>query len=453
MWLHYVFYLLFIVSFCACSRVSPPNDNEVASIIDDRIHKETGWSRHLTGPIEEGVSYLLGQELTIESAVQIALLKNPEVQAVYEEIGIAHADLIEAGLFRNPIFDGYVRAPNKSNLVVNWQFSITQTFLDIFLVPLKKKVAAAELQQTQMRVANAILNLAFDVQRGFYQYVAAEQKNSLLGLLVEATEVASRLAILQKKQGNINDLEQQARMNEFLQAKIRYTESKAELVALRQQMNKLLGLTGEASWCIPRSLPDLPPDEMTTENLESIALEKRLDLDAIRWEMKGLSRLLQTKHWWAFADGVLGASSEQEAENFIETGATWTIPLPFFNYGQADRARIYAMYHQMQNRLKALEISILADVRSANEQLRIYRELIQEYRNQLLPLQESILTSSQHFYNYMALGVYKLIEAKKQQIEMEIRYTTTLLHYWNTHVNLNRALGGNLEWARGKSCN
>lgn len=445
--LQYVLYFLSIVCFCGCSRISSPNDSEVASIIDERIHKETSWYRHPTESIEEAISYLLGQELTVEGAVQIALLHNPEVQAVFEEIGIAHADLIEAGLFRNPIFEGYVRVPNKSDLVVNWQFSIAQTFLDIFLVPLKKKVAEVELQQTQMRVANAILNLAFDVQTGFYQYVSALQKNALLSLLLDATEVSSRLAILQKKQGNINDLEQQARMNEFLQAKIQYTESKTDLAVLRAQMNKLLGLTPDTSWRIPEALPDLPEHDMSADNLESIALEKRLDLNAIRWEIKGLTRILKTKQWWAFADGVLGISSEQEAENFIETGPAWTIPLPFFNYGQADRARINSIYHQMQSRLKALEISVLSDVRSANDQLRIYRELLEEYRNQLLPLQECILTTSQHFYNYMALGVYKLIEAKKRAIEIEIQYTKALLQYWKTRVDLDRALGGNLEWA------
>jgi outer membrane protein, heavy metal efflux system len=442
---------LSVLFFCGCSRILPPDDCSVTSIIGERIQKHSNWSQ--CQPTQEAIDYLLGQELTVDSAVQIALLNNPKVQAIFYEIGIAHADLIEAGLFRNPIFDGYVRFPDQSGLVLNTQFGIAQTFLDIFLVPLKKKVAAAELEQTKLRVANALLNLAFDVQDTFYLYVASQQKLSLLEILVEATDIAHRLATLQKKQGNINDLELQVRTNEYLQTKIQYTESKAEWVAVREQMNRLMGLGTDNCWSISQNLPELPVCEIPCECLESIALAKRLDIEVARWEMERLCRFWKTKRWWAFADGTLGVSTEREAENFLETGPAFSIPLPFFNYGQADKARIYALYSQSCNQLKALEISVLTEVRSARGQLAIYRELIEEYQSQLLPLQESIVTTSQHFYNFMALGVYKLIGAKKQAIKMEINYTMALLHYWKMSVTLDRALGGNLWWATKEAVN
>jgi outer membrane protein, heavy metal efflux system len=442
--------MLFLVG---CSRISPPDDCCVTALIDERIQKHTAWDRCQCGQTQAAVCYLLGQELSVDSAVQIALLNNPEVQAVFDEIGIAHADLIEAGLFRNPIFDGYVRFPDQAGLVLNTQFGIAQTFLDIFLVPLKKKVAAAELQKTKLLVADTILNLAFDVQETFYLYAALQQKLSLMEILVEATDVANRLAILQQQQGNINDLELQARANEYLQAKIQYTENKAAWVDAREQMNRLMGLGIDSCWSVPQGLPGLPACEIPCEYLETIALTKRLDIGVARWEMERIFRLWKTKRWWAFADGMIGVSTEQEAENFLETGPTFSIPLPLFNYGQGDRARIYTLYSQSCHRLKALEIAVLSDVRSARGQLAIYRELIDEYQRQLLPLQESIISTSQHFYNFMALGVYKLIGAKKQEIEMEINYTMALLHYWQISVNLDRALGGNLCWATKEAGN
>jgi len=436
-----------LLALYGCSRIPPPDDCCVTSIISDRVQKQSNWTWCQCQPTQKAICYLLGQELSVDSAVQIALLNNPEVQAIFDEIGIAHADLIEAGLFRNPVFDGYVRFPDHSGLVLNNQFGIALTFLDIFLVPLKKKVAAAELEQTKLRVADAILNLAFDVQETFYLYVALQQKLSLMAILVEATDVTHRLAILQKKQGNINDLELQARTNEYLQTKIQYAESKAALVDVKEQMNRLMGFGIDTCWSVSQGLPALPECEIPCECLESIALAKRLDIGVARWEMERLFRFWKTKRWWAFADGTLGVSTEQEAENFLETGPTFSIPLPCFNYGQADRARIYALYSQSCNRLKALEISVLTKVRSARGQLAVYRELIEEYQRQLLSLQESIVTTSQHFYNFMALGVYKLIGAKKQEIEMEINYVMALLHYWKTSVQVDRAMGGNLRWA------
>ncbi|MFC2049374.1 TolC family protein [Chlamydiota bacterium] len=435
-----------MLALCGCSRVPPADDNCVTSFIDARIQKQAHWERHTCKATKEAICYLLGQELTVDSAVQIALLNNPEVQVIFDEIGIAHADLIEAGLFRNPIFDGYVRFPDKA-LALNTQFSIAQNFLDIFLVPLRKKVAAAELEQTKLRVADAILNLSFDVQETFYRYVATKEKLILLEVLVDATDVANRLAILQKKQGNINDLELQVRMNDYLQAKIDYTNNTAELIALREEMNRLLGLSTNACWCMTQNLPDIPKNDLPSDCLEAIALSKRLDIGAAKWEMERFFRMWRTKRWWAYADGTLGASTEQEAEGFQETGPTFFLPIPFFNYGQADRARIYALYDQSLNRLKALEIAVLSEVRSARDRLSIHRQLILDYQQQLLPLQESILSTSQRFYNYMALSVYKLIGSKKQEVEMQIKYRKALLDYWMTRVDLDRSLGGNLYWA------
>ncbi len=442
-------FLLLIVVACGCGRALPPGDRCVTSILNERLGKTVYWNRgNCNAPsVCQAISYLLGQELTVDSAVQIALLNNPEIQAIFDEIGIAHADLIEAGLFRNPLFEGYVRFPNQP-LSINTQFSIAQTFLDIFLVPLRKKIAAAEYERIKLGVANEILELAFAVQKIFYRYVAVQKKVALLRLLADATDVANQLAILQRQRGNINDLEQQVHTNEYLEAKAEYTRGQIELVRLREDVNRLLGLSSfEICWCITEDLPNLPQEELPGDCLERIALSQRLDVVAARWELERLNRVWRTKQWWAYADGRLGASSEKDAEGFRVTGPAFSLPIPFFNYGQADRARVRALYAQNFNRLRTLEIAVLSEVRSARDRLIIQRQLVLEYRNQLLPLQELIVSTSQHFYNYMALGVYRLINSKKQEIRMGINYNMALLDYWITRVEVDRSLGGGLHYA------
>ena len=42
--------------------------------------------------------------LTSEEAVAIALWNSPSFQATLADLGIARADLVEAGLLRNPVF-------------------------------------------------------------------------------------------------------------------------------------------------------------------------------------------------------------------------------------------------------------------------------------------------------------------------------------------------------------
>jgi cobalt-zinc-cadmium efflux system outer membrane protein len=433
-----------------CTRAPHADDCRVASIINNKIDKEVHWNQ---GCCEDeqvycAVQRLLQQELVVDSVVQIALLNNPEIQSIFEEIGIAQADLVEAGLFQNPVFDAYIRFPDHHSLQLNTAFSVTQSFLDIFLIPLRKKVATVELEQAYLRVANAILKLGFDVQETFYNLQAEQIKQNFLASLIQATEAANQLAVAQKQQGNINDLELQSRMNEYLESNVALAKSQVELIRLRERMNKLLGFSSsELCWRIMDDLPELPEWEIPAECLESVALTQRLDLKIARWEVEKIARMLGLKQWWAYTNFAAGISTEHEAEGFQETGPAFAGAIPIFNYGQADRARLYSMYRQSQERQKALEIEILSEVRSTRDQLFVNRNLVLTYQKELLPLQKQIVSLSQRFYNTMALSVYKLLDAKKQELQMQINYKLNLRNYWISQVELDRALGGSLYLA------
>lgn len=433
-----------------CTRVPQTDDRRVASIVENKIDKEVRWNQECNADeqVHCAVQGLFQQPLTIDSAVQIALLNNPEIQAIFEEIGIAQADLVEAGLFQNPVFDAYIRFPDHHSLQLNTALSVTQSFLDIFLIPLRKKIAAVELEQSYLQVAHAVLKLSFDVQETFYNLQTEQTKQNLLISLTEATEAANQLAVAQREQGNINDLELQSRMNEYLESKIAIAQSQVELIRLRERMNRLLGLSSsEVCWQITDDLPELPEEEIPAECLESVALSQRLDLEVARWEVEKIARMLGLKQWWAYTNIAAGISTEHEAEGFQETGPAFAGAIPIFNYGQADRARLYSMYRQSQERQKALEIEVLSEVRSARDQLFVNRNLVVTYQKELLPLQTQIVSMSQRFYNTMALSVYKLLDAKRQELQMEINYKHNLRNYWISRVELDRALGGSLYLA------
>src|SRR5688500_14325816 len=69
------------------------------------------WNRGTAADaaVSAEVRDLLGSPLTPEAAVQIALLNNRSLQALYEDLSIGQADLVEAGLLRNPVFDADIR--------------------------------------------------------------------------------------------------------------------------------------------------------------------------------------------------------------------------------------------------------------------------------------------------------------------------------------------------------
>lgn len=446
------FYYIFVFGFCAllvvgCSKIPQVDDCCVSAIVERRINKRVKWNQGCweDDQINWTLNRMMENELTIDAVVQIAFLNNPEIQAIFEEIGIAQADLVQAGLLQNPIFDGMVRFPDKRHATINTEFSIAQNFLDFLLIPFRKKIAESELEQARFRVAHAVINLAFDVQKTFYSLQAEYTKLALMKSLVEISEAASQLAMAQREQGNINNLEFQSRKNEFLETKIEVSRSQAEIVRLREKMNKLLGFRSETCWTIDHTIPVFLEETIPVACLEEIALSQRLDLEVARWEVERLARMAGIKQWWTYTGAILGISSEMDPEGIRATGPSFSVELPLFNYGQADRTRIHAMLRQSLQRLKAMEISVLSEVRSISDQLIINTQLLKEYRNEIIPLQHHIVSTSQRYYNDMALSVYKLLNAKKQEIQMQINYSVSLKDYWISRIDLDQAIGGNLH--------
>lgn len=437
--------ILCLICF-GCTRVPQTNDNGVSSVVNSRIAKETCWNQgcYEDERISNAIQILLQQELTVDAAVQIALLNNPRIQEMFEEIGIAQADLVDAGLFSNPAFDIIFRFPEKKNLVTNIEYTITSSFIDIFLIPLRVRVAKAELEQTTLRVTNEILDLAFEVEQTFYELQAAQQDLKYIQSIVELTSIHSQLSSRQRIVGNVYKLDFQQIQSRYLEAKLEIARIQNDIIRLREKLNRLLGFCGDIQWTISDDLPEIDYQGLPIDSLESVAFSERLDLQAARFDVLRLSRMLGIKQWWVYSQGRIGIGGERDPDGTNVLGPAFSGEIPIFNYGQADRMRIRAELRQAQDHLAALEIQILSEVREAHKLLMNNLGIINDYRAHIIPLQSEILESSEELYNVMGLGIDRLLENKRQQFQAYSNYIMSLRNYWMARVQLDRALGGKL---------
>ena len=75
--------------------------------------------------------------MTADSAVEVALLNNPELQASYADLGIAEADLVRAGRLANPSFT-FGRL--SGNGVVEIDRAVVFNVLGLLTMPVAKQV-------------------------------------------------------------------------------------------------------------------------------------------------------------------------------------------------------------------------------------------------------------------------------------------------------------------------
>ena len=101
-------FALLVSSDRLCDRwTSMPGSPTSDATVEERSASKIFWNSgtELDKEAAEKVGSLLKKKLTADDAVQIAMLNNRDLQAVYSDLGVAQADLVQAGLFKNPIFE------------------------------------------------------------------------------------------------------------------------------------------------------------------------------------------------------------------------------------------------------------------------------------------------------------------------------------------------------------
>src|SRR5439155_26075232 len=157
---------------------------EVSAALAERSTTKIVWNNgtDLDREAEEKLRALRQKKLTADDAVQIAMLSNRDLQAIYTELGVAQADLVQAGLFRNPILDAAVLFP-LSGVRPDIQLSVVFGLLDVLYVSLWRLVVADQFGEDKLRLTWAVPD--FDAHFGTACYGDHANEQMLERLLLD----------------------------------------------------------------------------------------------------------------------------------------------------------------------------------------------------------------------------------------------------------------------------
>lgn len=436
------------LSFLAgCASVSAKREfADIQEQIASRTKGNIGWnSSEDNQHIEEKIQLALERELTADAAVEIAFMNNPSLQAAFEELGIAKADLVQAGLLRNPSLHGFIRRPNHDG-GANREFEVKQDILDLFTLPLRKRLAREELEKVKYAIGQEVLALDKDVRAAFYTLQAAEQMYTMQEKIVQAAGSAAQLAGEQMKAGNISDLVLTGHQLALHQVRMDLKQREVEVNGAREKLGRLLGLSSQqANWEIVQGLPYISQHEPSLEALQAKAVSRNFDLAMARQQVKIAEKEITVSRMNVIPEIQGGYNIEKESDGGKLSGPVFEVAVPVFDQKQAPRARAQAQLRQSRHQLKAMENKIVSEVRVVYAELLAAREMVETYRDTVIPLHEKLIDSLQKHYNYMLVGVYDLLDAKKEEIETYHAFVETLKDYWITRSELEHLTGERLE--------
>jgi outer membrane protein, heavy metal efflux system len=435
------------VLLLGCATTSPKHDLvDVRTMVSDRTaFPVTLPSEVAAESVERRTTELLSRPLMVESAVELSLLHNRKLAATLEDVGIARADVVQAGLLQNPTLTAGLGFPLNVGVLAP-QVGISFDLLGIFLLPLRKKLAGHEFEAAKLRVGDSVLDLIAQVQEAFFELQAKLETLALLREVAESEGHAARLAKRQFESGNINALELSVR--EAAEAEVRLALERMELDVQcdREVLWRLIGVSGNADrWSVVVGLSPMPTSEPLLGYLEELAVARRLDLQAADQEILVREEALHLAGSGRYTPNLIaGVNLARDAQGASTLGPTLGLSLPIFDQGQARVARVAAELKQSRERRDELEMTIRSETRIAHARLRAMRAMVEEYRVVLVPLRARVVELAQHEYNSMLLGVYGLLESKRGELTTDRAYIESLRDYWIARVRLERTIAGSI---------
>ena len=432
----------------SCASFSPDGGMAtVAGIAGETLKKDvvtirsTEDAQYVSGRVRR----LLARTLTVDAAVQVALLNNRGLQAVYNELALAETDMVQEGLPPNPTFSISSISGDGANEI---ERQVVGDILALATLPFRTEIARERFRKAQLRAAEETLRLAAEVRRAYYRAVAA---NELVGLLTDAKSTAestAQLALKLGQTGAINKLDQ-ARDQVF------YAETTAELATLRQEasssrerLTRLLGLwDGETNFRLPNRLPPLPGRPLQQPFIEVDAVTHRIDLQIARIELAALAKSLDLTQASRFVTmlqiaGIDRKTKDPDLAPFRERGFDIQFQIPIFDGGEVRVRQALETYNQAFNRLTEKAVNVRSEARDAYRVYRSTYDIAAHYEREVLPLRKIITEEMQLRFSSMQIDVFALLVEARQRIASLRAAIEAKRDFWFAQSDLSTAVNG-----------
>ncbi len=318
---------LAVASCSACATAGgAPDRASVDAAVRARVNRGIRVEGAATLPPDVSID----DGLTSEEAVAIALWNSPSFQATLADLGIARADLVEAGLLRNPVFSFlFPLGPKQLEWTLQFPFEV------IWQRPARVAAARLNAESVGERLVWDALTLVADTRLA---HAAAEIADRRLQLTAENAALVTRLAEITNarlRAGDISELEARAAQSDAARVVVLRRAAEHDRNLARLTLAAFMGIDTPSTEQIRPTAAVLDPASCGPEaaSLED-ALASRPDVRAAeisieaaaeraRWERSRVLTLI------GMLDGNGGGPQGAE----VGPGVNMEVPIFFRNQG------------------------------------------------------------------------------------------------------------------------
>jgi outer membrane protein TolC len=400
------------------------------------------WSRDDdTRKIAEArVDALLAQPLSVDDAVQIALLNNPGLQAALNTLGIAEADWVSAQRLPNL---GFSIGRFTRSSEVEWEYGLHISLVRLLTMPMRADIEQRLFEQTRLDLSLEVLRLAADARKAWVTAVAANETVQVMQQAMEAAEAGAELARRMAEAGNWSKLKQAREHAFYADTALALARAEQARMQARERLVRLLGISDPARVQLPARLPDLPATLAALPEVEQQAMESRLDLQMARLQADALAKNLGLTRSTRLINVLeLGFEYNTSNEEPTQRGYEISFELPLFDWGESRVVAAESRYRQALERARQTAVDARSEVREAHAMLLSQYAVARHVRDEILPLKKRISEENLLRYNGMFISVFDLLADARSQLATVNTAIETQRDFWLAETDLQMALVG-----------
>ena len=438
------FICLLPLTLLGCANFSADGGlNRVSELSRERIGYSVPHVLNTTNSstVEARISTLLSATLSSDSVVEITVLNHPRLRVALADLGIAEADLVQAGRLRNP---GFSFGRLSGNGEVEIDRAIMFDLSGLLSMPLRRAIEERRFAQTQLQTALQIVRLATDTRRAYFQAVAAQQSLVYMKQVDQAAQASSELAERMSKAGNWGKLEQARELAFRHEVAVQLARAEHNVNATHERLVRLLGLgDSHQALKLPERLPDLPAALKRIDEIETQALAQRLDVQVAKLDTESTAKSLGLTRATRFVNAFeVGYQNKSASNASLAEGYQVEFSLPLFDWGQARVRRAESVYMRSFYRAADVAIQARSEAREGYGSYRTNFDIARQYRDEIIPARKRISDEVLLRYNGMLSSVFELLADARAQITSINLAIDAQRDFWIAESELNFVVNG-----------
>lgn len=437
--------VLALLGLAGCATVAPDGQRSaVAQLTQGRTGGVDAMPAAPSSAGAQQVAELLAQPLTGDTAVRVALLNNPGLQAAFAQLAISDADRAQAGRLPNPhLAVGAFREGQIRTIERALGFDV----LGLLTLPWRSEWQNQQTELAKLKAAQEVVLLAANTRKAWVNAVASQQTVAYMRDVKAGAEAGGELARRMARVGNWSRLRQAQEQMTLADATAQLARAELAAKVARERLIRLMGVWGtQTHFTLADRLPDLPTAPREINDVEAQAVAQRLDVRSAVDE----SRYVAASLGYTKVRGYLNALnvSYQRNTSFnnangdkdTERGFELELELPIFDWGSARNAKAEAIYMQSVAKVSETAGRARSEAREAYFAYRTAYDLAVAYRDEVVPLRQFINEETLLRYNGMFASLWDLLGTTRQSVLAVNSAIEAQRDFWLADTDLQTAL-------------